>query len=554
MRRTWGTLFALVAIFTMVVAPLTAQAQGGSAVDQIASLLGLPSQGSPLTTNPNTLQQNLSADPGSNISEIAPPDPNNQGAARLSYPIEVPPGRGGTQPDLSITYDSSNADGWLGLGWDLSTPAIAVDTRWGVPRYDATNENESYDFNGDELTPLAHGSQMRPRESDPNGVTFHERVEGSFYRIKRYGDNPTNYFWVVTNQAGAQYLYGATLQQTSSGLAPVLDKSQVLADANGNIYKWPLLELADYSSNLTTYTYARVNDPITAADPNSPDGAQLYLANINYDGENDGSTTSPGPYNVSFSLTQNLSDGTPRPDVLTDARGGFLMVTARLLSKITVSYSGQTIRSYDLSYTQGEFNKTLLQSITENGTDGSAVATHSFSYYDNVHQSDGSYNGFSSATSWNTGSDSVDETTLQDASALSGAVANSYDGHIYLGFNPVDPTKEGSVGVSVNYNHIDSNDKLALIDINGDGLPDKVFESGDTIYYRLNQSAPGPDSSTTYGPAVAISTLGSLGEQSSNTVGVGPEAYVGVSVLYNHAWTFTTSPIYFIDMNNDGLP
>jgi hypothetical protein len=143
MRRTWGTLFALVAIFTMVVAPLTAQAQGGSAVDQIASLLGLPSQGSPLTTDPNALQQNLSADPGSNISEIAPPDPNNQGAARLSYPIEVPPGRGGTQPDLSITYDSSNAEGWLGLGWDLSTSAIAVDTRWGVPRYDTTNESES---------------------------------------------------------------------------------------------------------------------------------------------------------------------------------------------------------------------------------------------------------------------------------------------------------------------------------------------------------------------------------------------------------------------------
>ncbi|HUZ01157.1 MAG TPA: SpvB/TcaC N-terminal domain-containing protein [Thermomicrobiaceae bacterium] len=554
MRRRRGALLAVIAIFTMVVAPLAAQAQGSSATGQIASLLGLPAQGSPLTTDPNALQQNLAADPGANISQIAPPDPNSQGAARLAYPIEVPPGRAGTQPDLSISYDSSNADGWLGLGWDLSTPAIAVDTRWGVPRYDANKESESYDFNGNELTPLAHTGQLQDRQSSPDGVTFHLRVEGSFYKIQRYGDNPTNYFWVVTDQSAAQHLYGATLQQTSNGLVPVLDKSQVLADANGNIYKWPLLEVADFNSNLTTYTYARVNDPISPADPNSPDGTQLYLANINYDGENDGSTTAPGPYNVSFSLTQSLSNGTPRPDVLTDARGGFLMVTARLLSKITVSYNNQTIRSYDLSYIQGEFNKTLLQSVTQNGADGSGLATHSFSYYDNVHESDGSYNGFSPSAPWNTGSDSVDSMTLQDASGLSGAVANSYDGHIYLGFNPVDPTKEGSVGVSVNYNHIDSNDTLAMIDINGDGLPDKVFESDGTIYYRLNQSAPGSTSSTTFGTAEPVTGLDTLGQQSSDTVAVGPEAYVGVSVLYNHAWTFNNSPIYFIDVNNDGLP
>ncbi|MGA7672007.1 MAG: SpvB/TcaC N-terminal domain-containing protein [Nitrolancea sp.] len=507
-----------------------------------------------MQTDPNALQQNLSADPGSNISQIAPPDPNNQGTASLSYPIEVPPGRGGTQPNLSIAYNSSNADGWLGLGWDLSTPAIAVDTRWGVPRYDPTNETESYDFNGSELTPLAHTDQLQPRQSSPDGITFHLRVEGSFDKITRYGDNPTNYFWVVTDQSAAQFLYGATLQQTSNGLVPVLDTSQVLTDANGNIYKWPLLEVADYSSNLTTYTYARVNDPVSPADPNSPDGTQLYLANINYDGENDGSTTSPGPYNVSFSLTPNITNGTPRPDVLTDARGGFLMVTARLLSKITVSYNSQTIRSYDLSYSQGEFSKTLLQSITENGSDGSALATHSFNYYDNVHESDGSYNGFSSSSPWDTGSDSVSDSSLQDASGLSGAVANSYDGHIYIGFNPVDGTKEGSVGVSVNYNHVDSNDTLAMLDINGDGLPDKVFESGGTISYRLNQSAPGSTSSTTFGPSVPVAGLSTLGQQSSDAVGVGPEAYVGVSVLYNHSWTFTTAPVYFIDVNNDGLP
>ena len=75
-----------------------------------------------------------------------------------------------------------------------------------------------------------------------------------------------------------------------------------------------------------------------------------------------------------------------QPDVVIDARGGFKMVTAELLSKIQVAFQGQTVRSYDLNYTQGAFDKMLLASVTQRGANGTALGTHTFSYYDDMPQ------------------------------------------------------------------------------------------------------------------------------------------------------------------------
>ncbi len=48
------------------------------------------------------------------------------------------------QPQLAVQYSSGGGNGWMGLGWDLSTQAVSIDTRWGVPRYDADLETETY--------------------------------------------------------------------------------------------------------------------------------------------------------------------------------------------------------------------------------------------------------------------------------------------------------------------------------------------------------------------------------------------------------------------------
>ncbi len=57
------------------------------------------------------------------------------GAATFHLPIEVPPGRGGVQPTLSLSYNSRQLDGllawaqsgWVGHGWELDTVSIGRD-------------------------------------------------------------------------------------------------------------------------------------------------------------------------------------------------------------------------------------------------------------------------------------------------------------------------------------------------------------------------------------------------------------------------------------------
>ena len=56
---------------------------------------------------------------------LQPKVDNTSGAFTLSVPIDLPPGRSGLQPNLSLNYNSQNTqNGNLGYGWNLSIPYI----------------------------------------------------------------------------------------------------------------------------------------------------------------------------------------------------------------------------------------------------------------------------------------------------------------------------------------------------------------------------------------------------------------------------------------------
>jgi len=46
------------------------------------------------------------------------------GTGNFSVPIGVPAGRGGLQPQLSVSFSTGNGNGPFGLGWGLSLPGI----------------------------------------------------------------------------------------------------------------------------------------------------------------------------------------------------------------------------------------------------------------------------------------------------------------------------------------------------------------------------------------------------------------------------------------------
>ncbi len=108
------------------------------------------------------------------VPMIDEPQANTYGTAKLTYPIAIPSGRNGLQPDINLHYSSGNGNGILGYGWTLPLLAITIDTRWGVPRYSADYETEIYS---------ADGRQMVIK--DGNAQTTAYGIDADAFGIKR---------------------------------------------------------------------------------------------------------------------------------------------------------------------------------------------------------------------------------------------------------------------------------------------------------------------------------------------------------------------------------
>ena len=363
--------------------------------DMINAVVQTPDSPEAASFNPTQLKDIKVANPGAKVNLIAPPQANAMGDVKLSYPIEVPPGRAGHAPRLALSYNSSAGNGWLGEGWDLSVSAISIDTRWGVPRYDTGNETETYTYDGEQLAPVAHRGPLVARTADK---TFQARVEGSFRKIIRHGSSPSTYWWEVREKDGTAYYYGG--DTTANAVVP----AAVLTDAGGNIFRWALRLVQDTNGNTIHYNYATVCDSGTGTGALAPCGPgtgnpqasgsdELYIQSIDYTGKG----TAPGPYTVQFTRDRDLSE-TRRADPIISARGGFKMVTADLLRKIQVSYNNQPVRSYELVYKSGTlnpYNKTLLIALKQYDAAGALFNQHQFSYFDDSRDAQtGNYLGF----------------------------------------------------------------------------------------------------------------------------------------------------------------
>ncbi|HST83571.1 MAG TPA: SpvB/TcaC N-terminal domain-containing protein, partial [Kineosporiaceae bacterium] len=414
--------------------------------DMIAATVTVPDHPENVSFNPTSIKDLKAADPSAGVGLVDPPEANNEGDARISYPIDLPDGRQDMAPDLGLSYSSAAGNGWLGVGWDLSVPSIGIDTRWGVPRYDAANETETYTVGQGQLTPVANRGPAVARTSEK---VFHARVEGGFDTIVRHGSVPTNYWWEVTDKDGDRSFYGGDPESGPVAAAR-------LADNAGNIFRWALREARDLHGNAVHYDYQTVSD-VGVAGGTVP-GRQLYPRTIDYTRKG----VTAGPYTVKFVRDSELTGYARRSDVVIDARGGFKMVTAELLARIEVAFQGQPVRSYDLAYTTGAFGKKLLASVTQRGANNTALGTHTFSYYDDIRNTAGGYDAFATPVNWTVGSDGVDAGLLSHgkASAISGSLSTSTGGHLYAGFNPTKPSKYGSAGAKVGFTHTSTDGQL----------------------------------------------------------------------------------------------
>jgi len=129
---------------------------------------------------------------------------------------------------------------------------------------------------------------------------------------------------------------------------------------------------------------------------------------------------------------------------------------------------------------------------------GNFFNKHSFDYFNDI-GSGTALIPLATPQSWVVGSDNVHGGMLthlngftDEASAISGTSNTDFSAGVgvAVGFDANVMSKENSIGGSFGYTQSTSKGLLTMIDINGDGLPDKLFlDAGSNgLYYRPNLS------------------------------------------------------------------
>jgi RHS repeat-associated protein len=186
------------------------------------------------------------------------------GSGSLKVPIHLSPGRAGSGPQLTLSYDSGTGNSSFGMGWRLGLPSITRRTDKGLPRYDdapflsETRRTDIFVLSGaEDLVPVlaeaADGGWRVPDELVRHGYAvqaYRPRTEGLFARIERWtrlDDGDTH--WRSISRDNVLSVYG-------------LDPSSRIADPDDatRVFSWLIARTYDDRGEAIVYDYVGEDD------------------------------------------------------------------------------------------------------------------------------------------------------------------------------------------------------------------------------------------------------------------------------------------------------
>ncbi|RZJ90754.1 MAG: hypothetical protein EOO20_07200, partial [Chryseobacterium sp.] len=548
--------------------------------DYINGVISVPESPQINASNPTGISDLKAINPSIARNFINAPSANQKGSANVSYPIVIPAGRKGMQPSISVGYDSNRANGWLGEGWDINgLSSISIDTRWGSPRFDPTDETELYSMDGTMLVydnnylPHRHNDiseyssvfttdkQKRIDFLTNNKKKFFLRKNHNFSKIERYGSSPADYRWVVTTPAGGKMYYGGDENQ--------INAQSVVKDAAGNITNWGVWKERDVHGNYIEYEYDNFNlTGQTGINANLNDGNYFHIKKITYTKRGGRSASFMKYYTVEFEKESSIL----RQDISINAKRGVKEVEPYRLDRINVRYDNTLIRSYKFSYMEGEFSKTLLKGIahTDNSNDPSynnvTTDEYIFDYHNDIKDPQtNAYKNFSSDSNVNANIANAFP-VLPNALSPSKIQANStfewgVNGRVGLGLNFLIPTQDpyGHAMISgmLGYSQAEAKNAQQLIDFNGDGIQDIIYRQPSTgLFVSAGSLSNG---ALTFGsPKKLVNLNSNFSYTKTKTDNKGYDFGLKVfSLGYNRSFvwsnTRSTTSTYLTDANSDGL-
>jgi hypothetical protein len=254
------------------------------------------------------------------------------GAFSHSVSIAIPPGRKGMQPNVSLTYRSSNGNSWVGVGLSLNPGHIIRSTRLGPPTYNDTQDT-FYFVSEAGTTELVHLVDN----------LYQAKIESSFTKFFKEADDS----WKIVSKDGSQLEFG----KTDNSREKVSDEK---------IYSWYLTKAIDTNQNYIEYQYTK-------------DEGKCYLREILYTGH---PRTLP-KNTVKFFLED-------REDISSSYISTSKIATTKRLKEILVKCDGEIVWTYKLEYTNSpDTDRSLLECVRQyagDAADNKQLPVQGFEY------------------------------------------------------------------------------------------------------------------------------------------------------------------------------
>ncbi len=254
------------------------------------------------------------------------------GAATYSVPIDVPPGIGGVQPQLSLEYSSQIGNGLLGMGWSLD--GLSVITRCPTTLAQ-DNFLDPVDFDGNDRLCLDGQRLVTVTNTGCAGGDEYRTEIDIYARICAYGAQGSGPAWLkVWTKAGQVMEFGATAD------------ARIEAQGRSDVLVWALNRVSDTAGNYLVVSYHE----------DTADG-EHYPLRINYTGNTNQGTT---PYHsVHFIYEQ-------RPDQASGWIGGSITRSRVRMTNVQVYAGGGVVRDYRFAYeTSSMTARSRLISLTQ---------------------------------------------------------------------------------------------------------------------------------------------------------------------------------------------
>ncbi len=233
-------------------------------------------------------------------------------AEQISVPIDVPPGRAGMTPELTLYYDSGRGNGCFGVGWAINIGYVERDTTYGPPGCNG-EDMFRYSLNG-EASVLV--------ESGTSGTYYHQC--GKSYTKFEY--DQANDYWRGTTRDGTVYTFGRN-HWTSYPDQGHLVRPNSAVQPGECTYRWLLEKIENTRGHVVLYRYW-------------VDENQHYPWKIYY-------TKSPTAGETLNRIVFNANTAATRPDAFSDYMNGSgnPVTTNYLIESIDIFHDDSLVRT-----------------------------------------------------------------------------------------------------------------------------------------------------------------------------------------------------------------